>query len=99
MKATVIAVKSDLIWIYTNPLRHVFTCPCSMCSKKGYLWVFPEESQFRITIGQQAMAKYSVDGLSGDHYFCPTCGTVNMAQNHMIEKGGPSIAVNISSLT
>lgn len=51
-----------------QPLRHVFTCHCLMCSKKGYLWIFPEKSQFRITSGQQVMASYAENGRSGEHF-------------------------------
>lgn len=51
-----------------QPLRRVFTCRCSICSKKGYLWIFPEESQFRITSGQQVMASYTANGRSGEHF-------------------------------
>ncbi|KAJ5994019.1 hypothetical protein N7451_009743 [Penicillium sp. IBT 35674x] len=69
-----------------------------MCSKKGYLWVFPEESQFRITSGQQVMASYAEDGHSGEHFFCPSCGTGIMAKNHMIQEGALNIAVNARSL-
>lgn len=51
-----------------QPLRHVFTCGCSMCSKKGYLWIFPAESQFRIIKGQQVMASFAENGRSGEHF-------------------------------
>lgn len=51
-----------------QPLQQVFSCRCSICTKKGYLWIFPEESQFQITSGHQAMARYTANGRSGDHF-------------------------------
>lgn len=51
-----------------QPLRQVFSCPCSICAKKGYLWIFPEESQLQITSGYQSMATYTANGRSGDHF-------------------------------
>ncbi|KAJ5547949.1 hypothetical protein N7513_005183 [Penicillium frequentans] len=69
-----------------------------MCSKKGYLWIFPEKSQFRITSGQQVMASYAENGRSGEHFFCPSCGTGIMAKDHMIQEGESNIAVNARAL-
>ncbi|OQE12434.1 hypothetical protein PENVUL_c001G05676 [Penicillium vulpinum] len=81
-----------------QPLRRASTCCCSICSKKGYLWIFLEESQFRIKSGQQAMARYTANGRSGEHFFCPSCGTGIMAKNHMAQGGGSDIVVNARAL-
>ncbi|KAJ5914381.1 hypothetical protein N7504_003264 [Penicillium tannophilum] len=41
------------------------------------------------------MASFAENGRSGNHFFCPSCGTGIMAKNHMIQEGESNIAVNV----
>ncbi|KAH7316998.1 glutathione-dependent formaldehyde-activating enzyme [Stachybotrys elegans] len=54
-----------------------YACNCSICSKKAYLWAFPDE-QFRFTIvkgDENTLRKYSFGPGKLTHSFCPTCAT------------------------
>lgn len=50
-------------------------CNCSMCSKKGALYVKVREiRQLRIVKGESELAVYQFNTLRAKHYFCKHCG-------------------------
>lgn len=73
------------------PIENVDTCNCSICFKKGYLWVSLSQRQFRVTKGgEDELTSYlfgsktmphKVNCLESDEViswrqkFCPVCGT------------------------
>ncbi|KAJ6441156.1 glutathione-dependent formaldehyde-activating enzyme [Purpureocillium lavendulum] len=61
-------------------IRSVFECNCSICRKKGYLWVFPGEGDFSVVKGgDDALTGYTFGPGKLTHKFCPTCATPLMA--------------------
>lgn len=50
---------------------------CSLCSKRGYLWVFPlSPGQFRVIKGDEdALTSYAFGSKTTHYKFCPHCGT------------------------
>ncbi|RDA91295.1 hypothetical protein CP533_6338 [Ophiocordyceps camponoti-saundersi (nom. inval.)] len=58
-------------------------CNCSICHKKGYLWLSPEdETRLRFVKGSdESMTGYTFGPKKIKHQFCPTCATPLMARN------------------
>ncbi|KAF7343374.1 hypothetical protein MVEN_01769700 [Mycena venus] len=66
------------------PLEHtpLHSCSCSICTKKGYLMVFPPKSAITVTkgagtdgLGAGVLAEYAFNSKQVSHRFCGTCGT------------------------
>jgi hypothetical protein len=49
-------------------------CNCSICHKKGYLWVFPGEGQLMIERGENTLTSYEFNAKTMGHrvYFSTT---------------------------
>ncbi|KAH8667809.1 glutathione-dependent formaldehyde-activating enzyme [Ilyonectria robusta] len=62
-------------------IKTVKECNCSICSRKGYLWLFPPTRDgFKIVKGaEDDLTTYKFAGENLHHKFCPTCGTGVMA--------------------
>ncbi|RDA87052.1 hypothetical protein CP532_3256 [Ophiocordyceps camponoti-leonardi (nom. inval.)] len=57
-------------------------CNCSICHKKGYLWLYPEGERLRFVKGSDdSMTGYTFGSGKIKHQFCPTCATPLMARN------------------
>ncbi|KAJ6588240.1 Mss4-like protein [Mycena capillaripes] len=63
----------------TTPL---LSCGCSICTKKGYLMVFPPKSAVTVTkgagtdgLGAGVLTDYAFNSKQVKHRFCGTCGT------------------------
>ncbi|PNY29805.1 Centromere protein V [Tolypocladium capitatum] len=63
-------------------IKSVFECNCSICHKKGYLWVFPGEAgDFRVVKGtDDVLTGYKFGPKKLVHKFCPRCATPVMGQ-------------------
>jgi hypothetical protein len=48
-------------------IKIVTACNCSICSKKGYLWISPEAGQFEITQGDNVLTSYVFGAKTTDH--------------------------------
>jgi len=74
-------------------IRSVRECNCSICHKKGYLWVRPKSGSFRIVKGdEESLATYTFGSGNVLHKFCSTCATPLMA--HL---PGGQRALNVSA--
>lgn len=64
------------------PLTGVYTCNCSICSRNGYLWIYPvAEEQLSIKAGEEkALHAYQFAMRGTEHLFCPECGSSVMAR-------------------
>ncbi|KAJ7629243.1 Mss4-like protein [Mycena polygramma] len=62
-------------------LTQAKACNCSICSKHGYLWTFPDN--LNITKGEEnsTLKSYEFAGRKMTHKFCPNCGTSVMARS------------------
>jgi len=51
-------------------------CSCSICTKKGYLWVPASRDAFRVVKGDEdALTSYKFGTGAATHKFCPNCAT------------------------
>ncbi|RAL03946.1 GFA family protein [Aspergillus ibericus CBS 121593] len=81
-----------------QPLETVYACQCDLCSKKGYLWLFPAEDEFEIRRGGGEVARYRAQASHEEHFFCPTCGTGIFVKGHKTPAGGIGMGVNARAL-
>lgn len=59
------------------PLREwkVVSCNCSICSRNGYLLVYPERKYLHVKSGEEALKDYSFGPKKVLHKFCGGCGS------------------------
>jgi hypothetical protein len=50
-------------------------CNCSICSKKGFLHLIVDRSQFTLLKGQDVLTTYSFNTHRAKHTFCSICGS------------------------
>ncbi|HEY0468625.1 MAG TPA: GFA family protein [Polyangiaceae bacterium] len=55
-------------------LSTVTYCNCSICSKKGYIHLIVEPSQFELLAGADALVSYRFNSGVAEHKFCGRCG-------------------------
>ncbi|KAL0934387.1 glutathione-dependent formaldehyde-activating gfa [Colletotrichum truncatum] len=77
-------------------IKSAMECNCSICKKKGYLWVFPGEgSNFKIVNGtSETLAQYTFGPKKLAHRFCSTCATPVMGEFI----GGDGKAFNVRAI-
>lgn len=58
-------------------VESVHECNCSLCAKKGYLWVRPEmcDSLTFVKGKEDDLTSYTFGSEKIHHKFCPHCGT------------------------
>jgi hypothetical protein len=49
-------------------------CNCSICSKKGFIHLIVEPSDFDLLSGADALVSYRFNTCVAEHKFCGTCG-------------------------
>ena len=54
--------------------QEVRECNCSICSRNGYMWIYPTKGQVDIQ-GKDALVGYGFNKKLAMHQFCGTCGT------------------------
>jgi hypothetical protein len=55
-------------------LAEVTICNCSMCTKKGFVHLIVETSQFELLSGSDDLASYRFNTGVAEHKFCRNCG-------------------------
>lgn len=63
------------------------SCNCSICSRNGYLLVYPERSRVHIKSGEEALKDYSFGVRRNLHKFCGKCGSSVFFDPRMKEFG------------
>ncbi len=58
----------------TTDLKHVGTCNCSVCAKKGYLHLIVPPEQFELLSGEDDLSTYRFNTKTAKHHFCRHCG-------------------------
>ncbi|KAB2575863.1 Glutathione-dependent formaldehyde-activating [Lasiodiplodia theobromae] len=53
----------------------VVRCNCSICSKNGYLLVYPKAKDVKFTAGEGRLGEYRFGNKKKPHKFCMLCGT------------------------
>ncbi|KAI3331521.1 glutathione-dependent formaldehyde-activating enzyme [Xylariaceae sp. AK1471] len=71
-------------------IKQVTECNCSICYKKGAIFVFPKPSDVKFVKGDPStLAHYNFNTNKFTHEFCPTCGVSLMIVGHLTpEKEG-----------
>jgi hypothetical protein len=76
----------------------VYSCNCSLCSRKGHLLAFISPEQFRLVSGdEKALTDYQFNHHVIHHLFCPTCGIQSFARGKKRD-GTPMVAINVRCL-
>jgi hypothetical protein len=52
----------------------VYTCNCSICSKRNALMVLAHEDDFELLQGEDMLAEYRFHTNTARHFFCKVCG-------------------------
>ena len=58
----------------TTDLKHVGTCNCSVCAKKGFLHLIVAPEQFELLAGKDDLSTYQFNTKIAKHQFCRHCG-------------------------
>ncbi|KAL7938807.1 Mss4-like protein [Trichoderma chlorosporum] len=75
-------------------IKSAFDCNCSICTKKGYLWVFPGKGNVNIVKGSlEGLTAYQFGAKKLNHLFCPTCAST-IAASQDDEESGLQFALN-----
>lgn len=78
-------------------LSTIISCNCSHCEAKGLLLAFVPESQFKLTKGEDELARYQFNRMVIDHLFCRTCGVQSFSHGKNTEGEG-TVAINVRCL-
>ncbi|KAH8602125.1 Mss4-like protein [Bisporella sp. PMI_857] len=78
-------------------IKEATECNCSLCHKKGYLWIFPPKDALKILKGDGSLVSYQFGNKTMTHKFCPTCGTGVMIERHSPEFS-QRISLNVRTL-
>jgi hypothetical protein len=81
----------------TTDLAQVLDCNCSICMKRGALWTFVPEPQFKLLKGEDALADYQFGSKTIHHLFCTACG-VGSFSHGKAPNGQETYAVNVRCL-
>lgn len=78
--------------------QKVVECNCSICSRNGYLLVYPLREQVVMKSGEEALKSYSFGIKRNHHKFCGRCGSAVFFDPRMPEFGeSPDLlGVNVS---
>ena len=55
--------------------QKIIECNCSICSRNGYLLVYPQREHVLLTSGQEALKTYTFGPKRNLHQFCGHCGS------------------------
>ncbi|PVH99227.1 hypothetical protein DM02DRAFT_615184 [Periconia macrospinosa] len=77
--------------------QKVVECNCSICSRNGYLLVYPPREHFVLQSGEEVLRSYSFGAKRNLHKFCGKCGSAVFFDPRMKEFGEELdlVAVNV----
>ncbi|KAM3451319.1 hypothetical protein NHJ6243_009617 [Beauveria neobassiana] len=81
--------------IDAQEITGAITCDCAMCAKKGYLWIIPEKSAFRVIRDDNCLTEFQSTSLRDK--FCNYCGTGLIGEHTRGPMSG-KFAVNIRAI-
>ena len=81
----------------TADLSGVMSCNCSICQKRGALWVFVTDDKFALRAGGEDLADYQFGKKIIHHLFCPQCGVGSFSRGKAPD-GREMVAVNVRCL-
>lgn len=73
------------------------SCNCSICTKNGYLIVYPWLKDFKLESGKDMLKNHMFGLKRTEHQFCSNCGSSCLL--HIVEEGAPPIiGVNVGCI-
>ena len=81
----------------TADITSAVSCNCSICQKRGALWVFVAPESFALRAGLEDLKDYQFGKKSIHHLFCPQCG-VGAFSRGTAPSGKEMIAINVRCL-
>ena len=69
-------------------------CNCSICSKRGTILSFIQDSQFKLLSGKENLSEYLFNKHHIHHKFCKTCGILSFADGTAPD-GSTMVAINL----
>ncbi|GLA76982.1 hypothetical protein AtubIFM55763_008860 [Aspergillus tubingensis] len=63
-----------------RPLEAVHACHCTLCAKKGYLWLFPAEQEFQVTRGAGELVCYDSGNDGHEKHMVTLHGDENLTE-------------------
>ncbi|KAF1978253.1 hypothetical protein BU23DRAFT_254061 [Bimuria novae-zelandiae CBS 107.79] len=67
--------------------QNIVECNCSICSRNGYLLVYPEREHVKLSSGQEALKTYTFGPKMNLHHFCGRCGSAVFFDPQMPKRG------------
>lgn len=67
--------------------QKIVECNCSICTRNGYLLVYPQREHVNITNGQDALKTYTFGPKMNLHQFCGTCGSAVFFDPQLPKRG------------
>lgn len=55
-------------------IENIYTCDCSLCSRKSAPMTTVHESRFKLLAGEDKLSLYQWNARIAKHYFCSVCG-------------------------
>src|ERR1700685_2822720 len=78
-------------------INEVSSCNCSICTRNGYLLVYPPRKEVIFHTGYDHLSSYAFGHKRVSHKFCPTCG--NSVMIDLLSMPGPmgpdQLAINV----
>jgi hypothetical protein len=81
----------------TADISNVISCNCSICQKRGALWVFVPPESFALRAGLEDLKDYQFGKRIIHHLFCPQCG-VGAFSRGVTAQGAEIMAINVRCL-
>ena len=78
----------------TADISSVVSCNCSICQKRGALWVFVPADKFALRAGLEDLKDYQFGKKTIHHEFCPQCGVGAFSRGRTAQ-GTETVAVNV----
>ena len=76
------------------PEYPVMNCNCSICSRNGYLLVYPHPNDFTLEKGEEVLKDHRFNTKQARHRFCGQCGSSCFIQ--LPDPDPPFVCVNVS---
>jgi hypothetical protein len=81
----------------TADITRVVSCNCSLCQKRGALWVFVAPERFALRAGLEDLKDYQFGKKTLHHLFCPQCGVGAFSRGNS-PQGEETVAINVRCL-
>lgn len=79
----------------TADLGTVYSCNCSICSKRGWVLAFTTPDNFKLLQGD-GLTDYQFHKKTIHHLFCPVCGVASFGRGSSPQ--GEMVAINVRCL-